>query len=224
MKKVFLLLLAAVMAFAMTGCVLIEYSLKFNEDLSGSSTMKLLTFGAIPKHELEKKLKQNGITSFSISDITEEFEIEKGKKGPVPGLKINLSWKTPEEFKKGLDVFHSSRDAITKNDDGTVTIYLGVAPETSAIKVEVEGKIVSVDPSGRQHGNSTVVFPPRATAKLTFKPGAGFPFGIVGAAAALILAGVGAFLFMKKRKQSSANATSAVATHAGDSERNQGGV
>ncbi|MCX5829259.1 MAG: zinc ribbon domain-containing protein [Deltaproteobacteria bacterium] len=199
MRMIMAPILALVVVFALTGCKL-EYWAKINADLSGKSSVKVLTMGLVTKKQLEDDIKKRGIANYSISEFVEEVDIGKGKMEPIPGIRIDLNWNTVDEFIKAFSVVRRGlRDPFVKNADGTITVNLGVVSDSGTTTIETEGSIISTTKGAKVNG-STVVFAPFQQVKLTFKPSAGFPIVPIAVGAGILIFGAIAFFVVKNKK------------------------
>jgi hypothetical protein len=206
MKKA--LILCVTLLFLM-GCK-VDYIAEINADLSGKSTATIITFGMITKQQLEAEMIKRGITNYTITDFVENVEITPGHKEPVPGLKIDTSWKTIDEFIRTFSIIRGGvNDPFVKNPDGTITVNLGKVTETGSTTIKTEGQIVSATDGAHIDGN-TAVFTPAQKVRLTFKPQTGLPMlPIAGGTAVLCLIGVTILFLNKKKPTTTLNAVEA---------------
>ena len=208
MKKALIFILCFAL-LSLMGCK-VDYFAEINADLSGKSTAKIITLGMISKQEIEAEIKKRGITNYTITDFVENVEVTPGHKESVPGLKIDTSWKTIDEFIRNFSIIRDGlNDPFVKNPDGTITVNLGMVTDTGSTTIKTEGPIVSATDGAHIDGN-TAVFTPAQKVRLTFKPQTGLPMlPIAGGTAVLCVIGVTILFFNKKKSTITHNSVEA---------------
>ena len=86
-----------------SGCAQVFSDVTVNPDLTGTWKSKIFVPDPtmLPKAELEKSLKQNGIQNYKIEPTKGEIVINgQGDKGQADGWEVTAEWKNETELKK----------------------------------------------------------------------------------------------------------------------------